>query len=154
VFVDYPEATRILQDYTTNPDPRKLGSYWPAPGSKIMASMYADIVPPEEEWEDVQRVNYRPGTKGENSGEGICFVRGKITVRDCKELMRTWSAFHHWSEAHPEKKKRRDGGEGDVVDWCFDEIVAHDGRWGDEGWEVEVEYESFLLMARRKGGSS
>ncbi|KAF2475792.1 methyltransferase domain-containing protein [Lindgomyces ingoldianus] len=150
VFVDYPKAVEILKDYIYSDDKDKLGSYWPASGVPMITSMYRNIEPPEQDWEDIERVDYIPGTSGCNSGEGTLFVGKRARIGDCKETARTWSGFYHWHEAHPEARKRSAGGSGDVIDACFDEIANVEPEWKNDDFEVEVEWESFLLLARRR----
>ncbi|KAF2180607.1 hypothetical protein K469DRAFT_753293 [Zopfia rhizophila CBS 207.26] len=153
LFVDHPKAAEILRDYTLNEDRDKLGSYWPRSGASIMASMYRDIKPPDEDWEDVEWIEYIPVTNGRNSGKGTLFVGKGVKVGDYKDMVRTWCAFHHWQEAHPEALKRSAGGNGDVVDVCFDEIANIETQWKDDDFEVDVEWESILLLARRRDSS-
>lgn len=66
---------------------------------------------------------------------------------------RTFSALHGWQEAHPERTSRETGGPGDLVDEMFDEM--RESEWKEEGdkWMekiVEVEWGSYILMARKK----
>lgn len=150
VFVDYPKATETLGHYAYGPGKDLLGMYWPQPGRSIVENKLRDIRPPESDWEDIQRVEYEPGTQGPKSGEGTLFVHRRLHVGECKEYIRTWSSYHGWQEAHPEQKKRSAGGQGDVIDKMFDEIATSDAEFADENREVEVEWGSGLLMARRK----
>jgi len=63
--------------------------------------------------------------------------------------VRTWSSTHGWNEANPERKKRADGGEGDVVDEIWDEMVKVDPALEDDELEIDVEWGTGLLMARK-----
>lgn len=75
-------------------------------------------------------------------------------------LLNSWShtdlpvfvgCLHAWKEKHPQFKARRDGGDGDIIDWAMDEMAAAEG-WGDD-WpemEVEVAWGHFVIIARRK----
>ncbi|KAK4984724.1 trans-aconitate methyltransferase 1 [Elasticomyces elasticus] len=150
VFVNFPRATQILGEYTYGTDRDLLGNYWSQPGRSIVQNKLRDIVPPVEEWEDVQRVEYEPGTEGARSGEGTMFLTKRMKVGECKEYIRTWSAYHGWKETYPDRKKRSAGGQGDVVDQMFDEIAKEDKEFGDEEKEVEVEWGSGLVMARKR----
>lgn len=150
VFVDSPAASAIMQDYAYSSDPAKMGSYWPQPGRSYVQDKLRVIQPPEAEWEDLKRVEYEPGTQGKGSGEGRLFMEAESTVGSIKAYVRTWSAFHGWKEAHPERVARKDGGEGDVVDECFEAIAKEDAVFADEEKVVKVEWGSALIMARRK----
>ena len=64
VFVDYPKATKVLNEYAHGQDRRRLGSYWSQPGRSIVQNKLHDIQPPISDWEDIQRIDYEPGTNG------------------------------------------------------------------------------------------
>ena len=150
VFVDFPEATRMMQDYAYDPDPDRLGSYWPQPGRSYVQDKLRVVKPPAEEWKGVQRVEYEPATKGRNSGEGTLFMEKTLTVGETKEYVRTWSSFHGWQERHSERKARSKGGEGDIMDDMFDHIAKGTPHFRDDGNIVNIEWGSALVMARRK----
>lgn len=80
-----------------------------------------------------------------------CFALGGFAY--CES--RTFSALHGWQEAHPERISRDKGGPGDLVDEMFDEMLEAEPEWKKEGdkWMekvVEVEWGSYILMARRR----
>ena len=151
VFVDYPKATKILYDYAYGKDERLLGPYWSQPGRSIVQNKLRDIKPPLSDWEDIQRIEYEPGTEGPNSGEGTIFLRRRLKLHACMNYIRTWSAYHAWEEKHPAQRKREEGGSGDVVDLMFDEMESAETDWeqGEEK-EVEIEWGSGLLLGRAK----
>jgi hypothetical protein len=155
VFVDYPKASQVLLDYCYGEE--KMGPYWEQPGRDILRGKYRGIVPPGEEWEDVRRVEYEPGTKGKGSGEGDCIMRSRMRLGEMEGYARTFSSFHNWVQAEGNKgrKKRSEGGVGDIVDEMFDEMLEVEPEWkkAGENWrdlEVENEWGSVILMARRK----
>lgn len=150
VFPDYPAASKIMQDYAYDTHPDKLGSYWPQPGRSYVQDKLRVIQPPKEDWEDVKRIEYEPGTKGANSGEGTLFMKRTVTVGECKEYVRTWSSYHGWKENHRRQEARSKGGKGDVVDQIFDEIAYTDKHFEVEENKVYIEWGSALVMARRK----
>lgn len=150
VFVDFPEATRIMQSYAYDPHPDKLGSYWPMPGRSYVQDKLRVIKPPGTEWADVQRVEYEPDTRGRKSGDGTLFMERVLTVGEAKEYVRTWSSFHGWQEAHPERKARSKGGEGDIMDELFDEIAKETDYFRNEQNVVNIEWGSGLVMARKR----
>ncbi|KAK5119560.1 hypothetical protein LTR85_007388 [Meristemomyces frigidus] len=150
VFVDFPEATEIMQKYAYDPHPDMLGSYWPMPGRSYVQDKLRIIKPPSSDWEDVQRVEYEPDTKGKRSGEGTLFMERSLTVGETKEYVRTWSSFHGWQETHPERKARSKGGTGDIMDDMFDRIAEGTEYFRREDNVVNIEWGSGLVMARRK----
>jgi SAM-dependent methyltransferase len=149
-FVDYPLATRIMLENAHSRDPEALGYYWQQPGRTIVEDKLRAIKPPDSEWADVERLEYEPGTKGPHTGTGTLFVSKKLDIEGCKAYIRTWSSYHGWKEAHPDAKKRGDGGDGDVVDQMFDQMAAADPGFDDPGKQLELEWGSGLLLARRR----
>jgi SAM-dependent methyltransferase len=150
VFVDFPKATEIMQDYAYNTDPELLGSYWPQPGRSYVQDKLRIIQPPKQDWEDEQRIEYEPDTKGAHSGEGTLFMETEVNVGAVKEYVRTWSSYHGWQETHPDKMARSKGGEGDIMDEMFDRIAKEDEWFRNEENLVKIEWGSALIMARRK----
>ena len=154
VFVDYPRATRILDRYCYGEDERLLGPYWQQPGRNKVQNKLRDLQPPEDEWADVQRIEYEPGIKGPKSGEGTMFLSRQMTLGVCMNYIRTFSSFGGWQEKYPQLKKREDGGSGDVIDEMFDEMIESEPDWAKcsdwKGKEVNVEWGSGLVLARKK----
>lgn len=153
VFVDYPIATRILREYAYGEDEQLLGPYWSQPGRSKVENKLRDIEPPVDEWEDVQRIEYEPGTSGPKTGEGTMFLNRRMTLRECMNYVRTWSSYSAWQDTF-QTKKRDESGEGDVVDKMFDKMRSAEPDWQEEeAWmdmEVEIEWGSGLLLARRR----
>ena len=81
VFVDYPRATRILNEYAHGES--KLGPYWSQPGRSKVENKLRAIVPPADQWADVERIEYEPGTKGSSTGEGTMFMSKTMTIGQC-----------------------------------------------------------------------
>ncbi|TKA56320.1 hypothetical protein B0A49_08927 [Cryomyces minteri] len=150
IFVDYPRATQILNHYAYSPGKDLLGEYWSQPGRSIVQNKLRAIQPPSTDWEDIRRIEYEPDSNGPASGEGTMFLTKKLKLGECKKYIRTWSAYHGWQEAHPGMKKRSAGGNGDVIDQMFDDIANVVQDFKDEEKEVQIEWGSGLLMARRK----
>jgi len=148
-FVEHAYATRVLDEYTYSADPGKLGPYWPQPGRSIIQDKLRAMKPDGYGWGDVQRLEYEPSTEGKGKGQGTMFMNRRCTVGECKSYCRTWSCYHGWMEAHPDRKARKDGGEGDVVDELVDWIAEKVPEFKDEGFEVEIEWGSALVMARK-----
>lgn len=150
VFVDFPKASEILQHYAYDTHPDLMGSYWPQPGRSYVQDKLRIIQPPKEDWEDVQRIEYEPGTQGAHTGEGTLFMETESNVGAVKEYVRTWSSFHGWQETHPGQVAKSKGGEGDVVDELFDLMAKEDAIFSDDTNVVKIEWGSALIMARRK----
>jgi trans-aconitate 3-methyltransferase len=156
VFVDNAEASKVLDWYCYGrPYEKTMGGYWEMPGRGILREKYRAIVPPEGEWENMQRVEYEPGTQGKESGIGEVLMRGRLKLGEVEGYVRTFSAFHNWAAEHKDKKARKDGGEGDLVDEMFDSMLEVEPEWkaAGEKWrdvEVENEWGSVILLAKRK----
>jgi hypothetical protein len=152
VLVSFPKATRIISEFYYRPHPDAMGPYWQQPGRSIVQNRLQAIQPPESEW-DVERVEYEPATKGPHSGKGITFMEQRMTVAQNMEYIRTSSSFHGWQEAHPERKSRSAGGDGDCIDDLFDEIAEVEDWEGDQNWldkQIDVEWGTGLVLARKK----
>lgn len=67
--------------------------------------------------------------------------------------VRTWSSYSAWQDKF-QRKKRIDGGDGDVVGEMFDNMRSAESDWlRDDAWmekEVDIEWGSALLLARRR----
>lgn len=153
VFVDHPKATKILNEYAYDNGERSLGPCWSQPGRSIVENKLRDIKPPVDEFYAIERIDYEPGLHGPKTGKGIMFLSRRMTLGECMEFIRTWSSYAAWQDKF-QIKNRDDGGEGDVVDEIFDTMRSAEPDWPkDEAWtkkEVEIEWGSGLLLARRK----
>jgi len=149
VFVDYPIASEILADYAYANDKHKLGPYWPK-GREILQNKLRAVKPPESDWENIQRIEYEPGTQGRQSGQGTFFFSRRLTVGECMGYVRTWSSYHEWATIYKDSVARNEGGKGDVVDQMFDEMAEHHPEMADWEKEIEIEWGSGLILARRK----
>ena len=149
VFVDYPKASEILAHYSYANDRDLLGPYWPK-GREIVQDKLRAVKPPESDWEDIQRVEYEPGTQGRQSGRGTFFFSRRLTVGDCMGYIRTWSSYHEWASVHKDSVSRDQGGKGDVVDQMYDEMAQQHPEMADKEKEIEIEWGSGLVLARKK----
>jgi trans-aconitate 3-methyltransferase len=150
VFVESAAATRLLHENSWRREKDALGYYWQQPGRSIVEAKLRPIEPPTSIFDDITRIEYEPGTNGPGTGEGTMFVSKRLTIANCKNYVRTWSSYHGWKDAHPGAKARKDGGQGDVVDELFDQIAVEEPSFRDENKEVDLEWGSGLLMARKK----
>jgi ubiquinone/menaquinone biosynthesis C-methylase UbiE len=83
VFVDYPRATKILDEYAYGES--TLGPYWSQPGRSKVENKLRDIIPPASDWADVQRIEYEPRTEGPKTGEGTMFMSKTMTLGQCMD---------------------------------------------------------------------
>lgn len=157
VFVDYPKASAIWDRVCYGDDAEHaMGKYWEQPGRNILRNRLRAVVPPEDDWKMVTRLEYEPGTKGANTGEfGELLMHRKLKLGELMGYARTFSALHGWQESHPDRMSREKGGPGDIIDEAFDEMLGAEPEWKKEGdkWMekvVEVEWGSYILMAQRK----
>jgi hypothetical protein len=153
IFVSYPNASKILDEYCYSPD--TMGPFWEQPGRNILRDKYHAIVPPAEDWEDVERIEYEPGLKGKGSGEGELLMEKRLKLGEMEGYMRTFSCYHNWMNAHEDVRSRKDGGTGDIVDEMFDRMLEAEPEWKARGenwrdFEVECEWGSVILLARRR----
>lgn len=154
VIVHHPEASRILSHYSYADDPGFLGPYWEQPGRSIVEGKYRDIEPPLGDWEDVRRLEYEPDAQAPQSGQGEMLLEKKMTLGDFMDYFRTYSSYHNWRERYPDRKAKDQGGDGDVVDECFEEMRKVEPEWREfEQWkdeEILIEWRSGVVLARRK----
>lgn len=151
VLVDYPRATEILNRYAYGAD--TLGGFWGQPGRSIVQGLLRAVNPPADMWEEVQRIEYEPGSQGPRTGKGTMFMNKRMKLGEMEEYIRTWSSVHAWKTEHPEAVRKLDGGSGDIVDVMMEEIIKHEAKLQTshpQDLEVEVEWGSVLLLARKK----
>lgn len=155
VYVDYPKATKILDHYCYGKGPDLMGQYWEQPGRSILRDRLQAVVPPASDWESVERIEYEPGTSGENTGTlGERLMYRRLKLGELEGYARTFSAYHNWQDAHPDRKSKAEGGQGDVVDEMYQETLDAEEEWkAEKDWrqkEVNVEWGSIILLARKK----
>lgn len=153
VYVNFPKASSILTHYTYGQDKDLLGPYWPQPGRTILRNNLRAIQPPPEDWNEVQRLEYEPGMNGAGSGEGTKFMSTTVTLGQSMEYVRTFSSYHGWKEAHPDRVRRSEGGQGDIVDELLERMVEAEPDWTDTQTAsekpVQIEWKSGLILARK-----
>ena len=153
LFVDYPAATKIMSHYCYGPN--TMGPCWEQPGRNILRDRYHAIVPPPEDWQDIERIEYEPSTKGSGCGEGTVLMHKRAKLGEMEGYIRTFSAYHNWMAQHMNEKAKKDDGEGDIVDEMFEKMVEAELEWKAQGgnwrdFEVENEWGTVILLARKK----
>jgi trans-aconitate 3-methyltransferase len=142
----HPELRPLMQQYVHG-GPGTLGPYWEEPGRTIVEGLYRSIVPPFSQFTHETRYFFpREGPSGER--ERLVQISSKLSLGVMATYARTWSSFHGWQNDFPDKKSRESGGEGDIVDEMIDVIKEHTG-WDDSS-EFEVEWDSMIMLARKK----
>ncbi len=94
IFVQHPRASKVLDEFCYGD--KYMGPFWEQPGRRILRDKYKDIVPPEKEWESVERITYEPGTQGKGSGEGEVLMHKRLNLGEMEGYVRTFSSFHNW----------------------------------------------------------
>lgn len=155
IFIDYPEATRVFDHYCYAKGLDLMGELWEQPGRNILRDKLRAIVPPEDQFHDVERIEYEPGTEGKGSGTGELLMGKRMKLGEVEAYVRTFSAWTNWMEKHPDRGAKKDGGPGDIADEMFEKILEAEPEWKKQGdkWrdiEVENEWGSAILLARKK----
>ena len=148
VFVDFPKASKIMYHFGYDDRDDRLGPFWQQPGRSILQDQLRRVEPPQDEWEQVTRVEYEPGTRGRRTGQGTPFLEKRMKVGEVIEYVRTWSSYHAWLEAHPDQMPVKDGGNGDVADRMYEEMKEAE-QWESADLEVYIEWGTALIMARK-----
>lgn len=180
VFAGNKAASRVVARYTYGLE--KFGPYWQQPGRGRIQARFRCLVPPEEDWEAVERWEYEttfadadedgdaemselgylrrvvadPEMTGKLVREGEVMMQMNISLGKLEAYARTWSSVHAWNKAHAEQVARADGGSGDLVDEWFDELREVVPEWDVEAWKdlmVDVELGHGVVCTRRKGGA-
>ena len=163
-----PRATQVLKHYSHH----ILGPFWAQPQRGIVEGRLRAISPPEEGWEDVVRWEHEAGyevpvdeevekatlvpvEEGGVRGRWVKTEQGLLrntwTLGQVEEYIRTWSSVFGWKKEHPDRRSRKEGGDGDVVDEMMEEMRKVEGL--GEGWrEVEsvIAWGHGVVMARRR----
>ena len=124
-----------------------MGPYWEEPGRSIVVNIYRDITPPEALFKEVTR-HFFPRRSPSGESEVIVEIPNKMTVANMRQYTKTWSSYHGWTQAFPDRKSRESGGEGDIIDDMFDALKDASGF--DEDTEFDVDWTSGILLARKK----
>jgi trans-aconitate 3-methyltransferase len=158
VILGAEKASEIMEHFVYSfdevaPGFEGMGRYWEQPGRNKLRNLLREVVPPAQEWEDVQRLMHEPGVLGD--GEHLAWQRKKMKLGAVEGYTRTFSCYIAWRDAYPDVKSRAEGGKGDIVDVMWDHMLEAVPEWkalGDSWREAEVESDwgTYILMARRK----
>ncbi|KAI0905262.1 S-adenosyl-L-methionine-dependent methyltransferase [Ustulina deusta] len=151
------EATVIMEKFIYGfgqvaPGIEGMGGYWEQPGRNILRGLLRSVEVPEDHWKDVTRFFHEPG---EQDDEDVAWLKKRMNLGEVEAYTRTFSCYRGWKDAHPEAKSRAEGGDGDVVDVMWDQMVDSIPAWkamGEQWRETEVihDWGTYVIMARKK----
>lgn len=160
VLLGHPKANIIFDKFCYGEDEvapgiESMGPYWEQPGRNKLRKLLTEVVPPEGQWKDVERIMFDIEADATVSDIDKAWMMQDTTLGAFESYVRTASSYLGWKEAHPERKGRAAGGEADIVDMLMDQIVASEPVWKEMGekWrdaEVKTVWGSYILMAKRK----
>ncbi|KAJ0138030.1 Uncharacterized protein HZ326_19027 [Fusarium oxysporum f. sp. albedinis] len=144
IIIGHPQANKIFErlcygEGDVSPGLEGLNQYWERPARDILRGLMADVKPPEWDWDKIKRITYNVDKDTtEVADTETAWMRSKINLGQF--------------EAY---KSRAEGGEGDIVDILFDQILEAEPEWkaqGDRWRDIEVEsvWGTYILLAKRK----
>lgn len=146
VFIGFPEATKLnlevsyessVENYGESYE-RFLGSYFENPGHNRYRTGLEGVNPPKELYHNIIRHYYHPDKHDRNYTS--LFIEKKITLRSYKEYATSWSGYHSWKTANPDKP--------DTIDWFISELQRILGV--DLDTPINVIFPTVYTLARRK----
>ncbi|EXK25704.1 hypothetical protein FOMG_17661 [Fusarium oxysporum f. sp. melonis 26406] len=161
IIIGHPQANKIFERFCydegdVSPGLEGLNQYWERPARDILRGLLADVKPPESEWDKIKRITYNVDKDTtEVADPETAWMRSKINLGQFEAYVRAFTAYRGWMDAHPDKKSRAEGGEGDIVDILFDQILEAEPEWkaqGDHWRDIQVEsvWGTYILLAKRK----
>ena len=161
VLLKHPNANRIFDrfcygDGQIEPGLESMKDYWEQPGRGMVRDLLRNVEPPQAQWGDSQRILYDIDADAtEVPDDGTAWMVKKINLGGLLSYVRTFSACQGWKDAHPERKSRAEGGEGDIADILMDRIVESEPEWralGDKWPDAEATtvWGTYIMLARRK----
>ncbi|ODQ60829.1 hypothetical protein WICANDRAFT_28518 [Wickerhamomyces anomalus NRRL Y-366-8] len=148
VFIDYPDASLILERYVYL-DPEYLGPYWEYPGTNLLKSNYRDVNIPTDRFTDIERVEHEPGTRNEDAlvpgvtaqgSSSPLQIHRDIPLDFYHKYVTTWSSYHNWKKANPKSP--------DMADAFIKELETK-MHWNPKTM-VHIEWLTVLKMARKR----
>ncbi|KAF4982418.1 hypothetical protein FZEAL_1936 [Fusarium zealandicum] len=162
IIIGHAQTNKIFDQFcygqgdVVSPGLEGMNQYWERPGRDILRDLLRAVDPPASDWEDVKRIAYDVDKDTTDvAGPETAWMRKKLNLGQFEAYVRTFSSYQGWMDAHPDKKRRADGGEGDVVDFMFDRILEAEPQWKELGdnWrdaEVESVWGTYILLATRR----
>ncbi|KPM40045.1 hypothetical protein AK830_g6513 [Neonectria ditissima] len=160
IIVGHPRANKIFDRFCYGDGEvveglEGMNQYWERPGRDILRDLLQVVKPPQPNWEDIKRIMYDVDKDTVDiAGPETAWMRKNLNLGQFEAYARTFSSYQGWMDAHPEAKSRAQGGDGDIVDLMFDQILEVEPEWkakGDQWRDVEVEtvWGTYILLARR-----
>lgn len=160
VLVGHTKANSIFDHFCYGdgeiaPGLETMKNYWEQPGRNILRDLLRPVKPPQSQWSDEQRILYDVGSDvTEIPDDGTAWMVRKINLGSLEAYVRTFSACQGWKDAHPERKSKAEGGEGDLADILMERLVESEPEWKalGETWrdaEVTSVWGTYILLARR-----
>lgn len=161
ILVGHPKANAIFDavcygDAEVAPGVESLARHWEKPGRDILRKSLQAVVPPQGEWQGVERIVYDPDRHTSTVGEDneAAWLQKRLKLGEFEGYFLTFSAYQAWKDAHPEAKSRKEGGEGDISDVLFDKILEAEPEWKaqEDNWrdiEVDSVWGTALILATR-----
>ncbi|KAI5954764.1 hypothetical protein KGF57_003787 [Candida theae] len=156
VFVGYPKANEIYENYTYNSSKKRspqdeferyMGPYYQQPGHDYLRSLLKEKSPPKDLFYDISRHEYvseRDGAPSETEDAYVTktplFIRKVIDMKWFLNYVRSWSAYHTWMKEHGDKY--------DIAEVFVDELKNAMG-W-DYDTKIEVIWDTVYTFARKK----
>ncbi|KAI0404636.1 methyltransferase domain-containing protein [Xylaria palmicola] len=157
VILGAEQATAIMERFVYGfgdvaPGVEGMGHYWEQPGRNILRGLLRSVEVPGDCWRDVTRLEHEPG---EQPVGDAAWLRKRLKLGELEAYTRTFSCYSAWKDAHPAAKSRAEGGDGDVVDVMWDQMIDSVAEWKAMGerWrdaEVSSDWGTYIIMARRR----
>ncbi|KAI5960381.1 uncharacterized protein KGF55_004673 [Candida pseudojiufengensis] len=155
IFIGYPEANKIYENYTYNSSIEKLGSgyekwmgnYYQQPGHDYLRSLLKEKSPPNDLYYDVIRHEYIVDRDGVPKNEvdpfktkTPLFIKKTINMKWFLNYVKSWSAYHAWMKDHGDKY--------DIAEEFINEL-KNKLNWNDDT-EIEVIWDTVYTFARKR----
>lgn len=146
VFVGYPEATKLNLEFSYESSvknygdsyERFLGPHYENPGHNRYRSGLEGVSPPEDAYYDIVRHYFHPEEHARDYT--TLYIEKSMTLRTYKEYGTSWSGYHNWKAANPDKP--------DTVDWFISELQRILGVGLDT--TINVVFPTVYTLARKK----
>ncbi|QBM90265.1 Methyltransferase domain-containing protein [Metschnikowia aff. pulcherrima] len=146
VFVHSPEATEIHRKYnwdssveTEGSDYEKyFGRFFEQPGHDLYGDAMSTVSPPDELYSHVTRHYYHPYQHDQN--HSTLFIEKKLTLKTYRDLARSWSGYHNWKKAYPDKP--------DAADMLVAEV--QEALRVDEDTPIDIIFPTVYTFARKR----
>lgn len=148
IFVGFPAADEIYWNYSYNSLVEKdddgenierwMGAFYEQPGHEFLRTFLADVVVPEDKFEDDLTVEYNPLVDDELKSP--LFIKKRITVKIFEQYVKSWSAYLTWMNTYGHKY--------DVAERMTQEFKEKCG-WDDDT-EFEIVFRTWYKFLRRK----